>query len=329
MPRGKPAAASAKRPVKAAPPKIIEKDGKTCISCYPKDAFKALSYFYASSSPFHADGLVPMCKECIVKHSFDFVSNRINMDGFLAVLRQIDRPFIKAVLDKAYKEFDEVYGLDKVREKVRLENSHVVITNYFRILLSSPTYRRYRWPDGDKLPELGETTDVFENDAKMAIKQPVVTDEIRRRFGPAFTDDDYLFLQSEYDEWCESQGGEPEDKSQREVIKNLCFAKLTTVRSVLEGGNISQIITSFNNSLTAGNLKPQEKKSGATTPLGVVIRDIQNHTPAEFYADRKLHCDQQGIEEYMRRFILRPMRNTMQDGREEDEEYTVAIDNDE
>lgn len=322
-PAGKTAASARKATAKAQPARLIEKDGKTCISCRPQDAFRPLSSFYASSSPLHADGLVPICKDCIVKLSFDFVSNRINMTGFMAVLRQIDRPFIKSVLDKAYKEFDDAYGLDKVREKVRMENCHQVISGYFKILLSSPTYRRYRWEDGDSPVIAQEVKD--DVPARSAPTKREVTEEIRRRFGLGFTEDDYLFLQDEYDEWCESQGGEPDDKSQREIIKNLCFAKLTTVRGVLGGGNISQIITSFNNSLTAGNLKPQEKKSDAT-PLGVVIRDIQNYTPAEFYADKKLHCDVQGIEEYMERFILRPMRNTMLGERNEDKEYTVMTD---
>lgn len=331
MPRGRPpkSAAVANRDRKIVPVRMVDKEGKTCISCHPENAFKSFSNFYVSVSPLHADGLVPMCKDCIVKYSYDFTANKVDMDGFLAVLRQIDRPFIKSVLDSAYKEFDEVYSLEKVRSKVRIENGFQVVVMYFKILLSSPTYRKFRWTDGETslAPQEVEDTAV----KPQIIKRTQITDEVKRRFGAGFTDDDYRTLQDEYDEWCDNLGGEPEAKSTREVIKNCCYAKLAIVHGVTEGGNISQLISSFNNSLSVGDLKPQEKLSRDKLTLGETIKAIEEYAPAEFFQDKLRHQDFDKRHEYISRFMLRPMRNAMLGERVEDKEFSVSnyVDSDE
>lgn len=293
---------------------------KTCISCAPAESSHPVSYYYASASPFHADGLVPMCKECIIKHSFNFEKGAIDYPRFLAVLRQVDKPFKKAVLDSAFAEFENVYTLDKVKEETRRANMFQVIPNYFKILASNSKYKSLRWADGEVAD--GAISPIPEHDFDAPYMQPV-TEQMRQRFGLGFSDDDYRMLNAEYEEWCESLGGEPSDKSKREVIKNCCFAKLATVHGVIDGANISQLITSFNNSLSVGALKPQEKKQAEITPLGLVIKDIQQYAPAEFYRDKYAHKDVQQYEEYIERFMLRPMRNVLLNERAEDRELRV------
>lgn len=302
------------------PAKFVSGKTKQCISCIPEDSFKPLDYFFSSTSPFHADGLVPMCKECVVKYSFDYKKNALNVNGFLEVLRQIDKPFIKAALDRAYADFEQIYSLDKVREETRRNNAFQVIPLYLKVLSSTSKYKLLRWSDGDISDSAASPIPLHDIDAPYC--KPV-TDDMRQRFGLGFTDDDYRMLDTEYEEWCASLGGEPTDKSKREIIKNCCYAKLATVHGVVDGGNISQLISSFNNSLSVGELKPQEKKAADATPLGVVIRDIQQHTPAEFYNQKMRHKDVQQYEEYIDRFLLRPMRNAMLDERQDDAEYHV------
>lgn len=303
-----------------APVRLVTSGGKTCVSCVPEEATRPIEHFYKSTSPFHADGLVPMCKECIVKHSFDFTKNTLNLDGFLDVLRQIDKPFIKVALDMAYADFDKYFSLDKVKEETRKANAFQVVNNYFKALFATSKYKTLRWRDGDITDTTTATVVVPTTDS--ALLAPV-TDDMRKRFGLGFTDDDYRMLEVEYQEWCDNIGGEPMDKSKREVIKNCCYLKLAAIHGLVDGGNISQLITSFNNSLSVGALKPQEKKSADANPLGVVIRDIQNYTPAEYYRDKYVHKDVQQFEDYIERFVCRPMRNVMLGERNEDSTYKV------
>lgn len=306
----------------------LERNSKVCICCNPAENVRPVSEFFNSTSPLHADGLVPICKKCIVQHSFDYRSGAIDMDGFLDVLRQIDKPYLPEVVTLAWKQFDETYDLAHVKERTRLDNLDKVILYYFKALKDSPSYRRYRWIDG-AMPEAGDDAEDVPITNRHGLREvkakpSVVTDDMKLFWGPGFSNEDYVFLQHEFDEWVKDQGGMPDSKSQIEILKNLCMSRLQTLRGMVSGdGNMSATLKSFNESLTLGNLKPTEKKSGTENPLGVVIRDITNFTPPDFYKDKELFRDYSGIEEYIERFVLRPMRNTMFGEREEDKEFTV------
>lgn len=293
--------------------------GKVCICCGGANATpRPLSEFYSSSSPLHGDGLAPICKSCAARISIDSRSGRINMDGFMSVLRQIDRPYIPEVLERARTEFDEVYSLERVTERTRLENQDKLIDYYIKRLNQSPTYRKYLYVDGVMPETAPPPTDEPAPEA--------ASSEMKRFWGPGFTDEEYAYLQNEFDGWALGREGLREDKAQQEIAKNLCYSRLQIVRGTANGDNVSSMVNSYNQSLTAGNLKPIEKSAADEKPLGVVIRDIMEYTPADFFKDRSIHRDVDNIEQYMYDVIGRSMRNTMLGEQTEDKEFSVMHD---
>lgn len=294
------------------------KPGKQCVCCYPQDSIHPLTEFYSSVSPLHADGLAPICKKCIVKQSFNYKDGYVNMENFQAVLRLMDRPYLPDVLEKAYANFDEVYSLRKVSEKVRLENRDKIIEYYFKALMSSPTYRKYRYSDSVFEDQIAE-----EKQKRMPVKKTIVDDSVKQFWGPGFTDADYQCLQHNYDEWAEGRPFIDDDKAQQEIVKNLCYSRLQIIHGTANGDNTGAMVNSFNQSLSTGNLKPIEKASADDKPLGVVIRDIVQYCPADFFKDKSIHKDVDNIEKYMRDVIGRVVNNTMNGARDEDPEYAV------
>ena len=81
---------------------------KICLACPQEDNqnLHPLSDFYASKNPMHKDGKVPWCKSCIKKYSLSN-TGEIDEDKFKSVLRQIDRPYYKDVLQSAINQYNK------------------------------------------------------------------------------------------------------------------------------------------------------------------------------------------------------------------------------
>ena len=56
----------------------------------------------------------------------------------------------------------------------------------------------------------------------------------------------------------------------------------------------------------------------------MLIRDIEQYTPAEYFKDKKLFRDADGLGEYFQRFVTRPLRNLMSGEKVMDPEFRVT-----
>jgi hypothetical protein len=75
-----------------------------------------------------------------------------------------------------------------------------------------------------------------------------------RMFGFGYTDEEYAYLQSEYDDWTHRY--ECNDKSLEESIKNICITQLN-IRKAQQGGiDTTRLIKSMNDCISMANLKP-------------------------------------------------------------------------
>ena len=59
-------------------------------------------------------------------------------------------------------------------------------------------------------------------------------------------------------------------------------------------------------------------------PFGMFIKDIEKYTPAEFYKDKLLYNDHDGIGSYASRFIFRPLKNLLTGSKELDKEFNLS-----
>ena len=105
---------------------------KYCSACQVE---KNLSEFYRSYNSLHSDGRMPMCKECIRNVCYD-ENGDFSLDNLISVLRQLDRPFIRALWEAA---------LNEVKNQ-KSESYDGAIGTYFKNV-SMPQYRSLKWDD--------------------------------------------------------------------------------------------------------------------------------------------------------------------------------------
>lgn len=70
--------------------------------------------------------------------------------------------------------------------------------------------------------------------------------------------------------------------------------------------------------------KQKQEDSVKLDPLGMWIGDIERYTPAEFYQDKSLYKDADGIGSYASRFIFRPLKNLLTGSKEIDKEFNLS-----
>ncbi len=150
-----------------------------------------------------------------------------------------------------------------------------------------------------------------------------------RRFGTGFDAGDYDSLQYEYQNWVDRYG-EPIDKRQEELYVSICYMKLNQQKLLQKGDlNIGAAAKSYKEQIDAATTEIEDRKKKAEaekqlSPLGEMIRDIEEYCPAEYYKDKKLYADFDRLREYIERFMTRPLRNLLTGSRELDKEFSLS-----
>jgi hypothetical protein len=99
-------------------------------------------------------------------------------------------------------------------------------------------------------------------------------------FGTGFSDDDYVYLQEQYDDWTTRH--ECKTKSQEEVFKRICFKQLEILKATRNGDNTKDLDRTFQDLLDTANLKPKQNSldtlSDAQT-LGTLLSKWETTRP--------------------------------------------------
>ena len=169
-----------------------------------------------------------------------------------------------------------------------------------------------------------------ETEQEIEENDDITTDiEVIRRFGLGFSDSDYNTMQSEYDSWVHRCGA-PADKRQDELYVSICYLKLNLQNSVKNNAaGVGALANSYKAFIEAATTEIEDRKKKAEaemqlSPLGVMIRDIEEHCPADFYKDKSLYADFDHLKEYIQRFMLRPLNNLLTGSKEMDKEFNLS-----
>jgi hypothetical protein len=139
-----------------------------------------------------------------------------------------------------------------------------------------------------------------------------------------FSDADYKILDDHY-KMLKKQN--PNCDSNQEIfIKDLCYTKLQQMNAMKEKrpDDFKTFTQLYRETFKQAGLKTvQETDASNDEVLGVTLAVISQYTPEEYYKDQKLYKDHDGIGDYFKRFILRPILNLMTGSKDRDEEYFV------
>lgn len=287
-----------------------------CTSC-GKGFMRQKDNFNVSPSPYYArnNGYLPICKRCLEK-SFDYYTDDVfNGDQDKAI------DFLCATINTCFDETAWTNAKKSPPNKSR-------VSAYFSKLNLAQT-KGASYADTILLRrsnKVENATSVQQVKDNPKIEVPI---ETIRLFGLGFSEQDYEVLKFEYDDWV-SKYGEPEDKRQDELYKSICYLKLQLQKSVQNGdagiGALAKTYKEYINAATTELEDRKQKKEDSVKldPLGVWISDIEKYTPAEYYKDKDLYRDADGIGGYASRFIFRPLKNLLTGSKELDKEFNLS-----
>lgn len=317
---------SAPKVVKDAKPNAVEppaaSDEEYRCTCCGHKYKKQERNFNRSKSPIYDgnNGYLSICQLCIAKLYEQYVKFYDNDEDAAAerICQITDMYFDPDIWAMSRKISESRNG--KSRNRISTYVSKLNLTQADGRTTYSDTLVR-RW---EANVENAETAaDVEDNED---IKTPV---DVVRRFGTGFEEGDYDSMQYEYQDWVKRYG-EPIDKRQEELYISICYMKLNLQKLLQKGdANIGTVSSSYRSQIEAATTEIEDRKKKAEaekqlTPLGEMIRDIEEYGPAEYYKDKKLFADFDHLREYIDRFMTRPLRNLLTGSKELDKEFSLS-----
>lgn len=248
--------------------KIVNLDIKTpdeyiCVTC-GKSYKKLDGNFPASQSELYA-GLeyhLPTCKRCLDKL----------YEHYCIVLGDEDEA-IRRVCMKYDIYYDQ--SLANASRKITKDRSriHTYISRANLIQYKDKTY------DTTIDSESSETIDTIE-DIKKENKNNKVTRKTIQFFGMGYTEEEYQFLQYQYDDWTARH--ECKTKAQEELFKNICITQLQIQKATQKGDRIEQLMNAYQNLLGSANIKPNQTNENTLADqntFGTLIKKWENEKP--------------------------------------------------
>ena len=214
------------------------------------------------------------------------------MVNFKAILRTFDRPFLTDVFNDASNAKGEFIGV------------------YFKLM--GLNYKTLTW----------EASDDKDNKTVNPITDKLTDGDLYDKWGN-YPLDELNWLERNYYEWVTNH--DCSKLSTRKLIMTICIKELEIKKAREKGLSTEKLEKSWLDLLNSSNLTPRtmnytnETESAKT--FGVWLRDIEKTRPCEYFEDKKLYEDYDGIKSYIERFLLRPMKNLISGSREFDKEF--------
>lgn len=238
-------------------------------------------------------------------------------------------PICKKCLDQMFNHYTEVYGNDedaairRICEKydiyysVSLLNASRKITkNRSRIhtYISKSNLTQFSGKTFDTTldEERNNTISSIEDyDEKKANGEVSITKATLKRWGiGVFEDTDYSVLEEHYKMLKDNNPNA--DNNQEIFIKSLCHLNMLMIKALkdkdLDG--YTKANGEYAKTFKQAGLKTvEEKDSSNDETFCMTLGFISDYTPEEFYNDKELYKDHDGIGDYIERHVTRPMIN--------------------
>lgn len=241
----------------------------TCFYCGKE--YADTNYYKSYSKFFSIIGKVPYCKQCIeafYQHYYEEYTN----DGCLF-------PEKKAV-ERICMAFDIYYSDDIFDSAVKNAKKRQInispMSSYIKII-QLHQYKGKSYSDTISDKEKEDFVATLSADMSDSRK---VDEKTMRFFGAGFSDEDYEYLKTEYDDWVARH--ECKTKAQEEVFKRICFKQLEILKATRRGEDTKNLDDTFQKLLDTAKLQPKQN-SGDTTAdnqtFGTLIDKWENERP--------------------------------------------------
>ena len=261
--------------------KILEGDYVYCHGC---NEFHSSTNFYNDKR--FASGLYPLCKKQLTDMATDYdKKEKIRVDNrekTIKVFQMLDIPFIDSVYQSALQTTQEAIG-----EK----NRSTAFQHTLTIVKSLPQYKGMTF-ENSEFGDLGNP-----DDEQLSKRKP--RKEIVKLFGSGFSNEDYLYLQDQYDDWCTRT--QVDSKSQQTYVVQICLTLLDIYKDRKLGKDVTKKLEALDKLMNAANLQPKQNVSNAATDsltFGQLIEKWENEKPIPEPSEEFKDVD--GIGKYIR-----------------------------
>ena len=189
---------------------------------------------------------------------------------------------------------------------------------------------RKTWIDTLKYNQIQKEYEVITSREQIKDEEIKVKGSSVDRWGLGLSEMDYKNLDDHY--FMLKKNNPNADNNQEIFIKSLCSINMLMIRALQSGDakEYSTLVEQYSKTFKQAGLRTiEEKDNSADETLGVTLATIAQYTPEEYYLDKKLYKDHDGLGEYFERFVKRPLRNLMFGSNDRDYEYFVKDDGDE
>lgn len=291
--------------------KTVRSFNHTCCKCdFP---YQDVDNFYKSNSSSFS-GYLPICKDCLAKKYNEYV-----------IAYQDRRKAMKRIC-----MMWDIYYSDSIFDKCEKEASDSVTLNSYMVKLNKLASAR------------GKTFDTsieegFEYEERDDESNPVddeydltgISAATIEMWGEGFKRSEYKTLVDHYKFLKKSN---PNCDNNLELfIRDLCYIKMKQMTALRADDmeNYNKLTESYRKSFQLSGLKTtQNTDANSDDCWGTWMERISQYTPEEFYKDKKLYKDFDGIGDYFNRFVLRPLKNLMFGTTDRDKEFFVGDDED-
>ena len=280
------------------------------ILCNKCDTEKNEKEFYISKSDkYFSLGKIPICKECIGKKYNEYYEK---YKSERTAIYHLCMYLWICFNDTIYKMASSAYSKEDVK---------------------TPIWQLYI----QKLNSLGrangagidfDESDLLEETSYTGNDEIIIDSRVKKRWGKGFTYEDYQWLEEDYMEW--TTHTDCSQISVQKLVRMICIKELQIQKAREQNKQTDKLEKSLLDLMNNSNLTPKTmsalNESESTKIYGTWIRDIEQTRPAEYFQDKKLYNDFDGIKDYYNRFILRPLKNLLTGSRDFDHEFNVEND---
>lgn len=280
-------------------------------SCCGKGYNTLKTNFQKSNSPlFQAnDGYLPWCKECTDRY----------FNKLIALYSGNEEHAIGHFCQQA----DWVYDIEPLKAAREISSDRSRISHY-SAKKNLNVGDRKTYIDSIKYAYETKQYEVIKSKEQVKSDDFSISASAIDRWGVGFTEIDYKTLDDHYRMLKKNN---PNCDSNQEIfIKSLCNINMLMARALRDGDSdkyvklTDQYAKTFKN---AGLKTVEEKDASNDETFCMTLGFISDYTPEEFYKDKELYKDFDGLGEYIDRHITRPMRNLFGGTNIRDKEYFV------
>lgn len=258
--------------------KMLDREMLLCPQC--GEFYKAEAFYMDRS---YATERYPICKRCLLRIVEQRKTDRDEPHETKESVQKVLQMMNKVYDDKFYE--DCIKGAyDEVKEKNRTSP----FATYITAISSLPQWKGKTWEDS----YFGENYTVEEDSLKRVRK------EIKKIFGHGFSDNDYVFLQDQYDDF--KARTQVDSKSQEVYVIQICLSLLDIDKDRKAGKDVTNKLKALDILMNAANLQPKQNVTNAATDsltFGQLIEKWEDHDPISQPTEEFKDCD--GIMKYL------------------------------